>query len=367
MSKLYDFLIVGSGWYGSVCARELTDKGYECLVIDKRNHIGGNCYTKVVEGINVHEYGPHIFHTSNDEVWSYVNKYAEFNNYRHHAVANYEDEIYSLPFNMWTFNKMWNVKTPAEAKAKIESQRFKGIPTNLEEQAKSLVGEEIYQKLIKGYTEKQWLKSAKDLPASIIRRLPVRFTYDNNYFFDKYQGIPVKGYTELFERLLEGIEVQLGVDYFKYKDSLDVNCKSVIYTGPIDRYYDYQFGELEYRPLKFETKVLDTENYQGHSVVNYTSAKVPFTRVIEHKHFNNDDSSKTVITHEYPIEYNRNEEPYYPINDKSNQELYQKYSALAEVECSVHFGGRLAEYKYYDQHQVIESALNFIKNINQKQ
>lgn len=363
MKNKYDFLIVGSGWYGSVCARELTDKGYKCLVIDKRNHIGGNCYTEKVEGINVHKYGAHIFHTSNKNVWDYVNKYTEFNNYRHHVIANYKNEIYSLPFNMWTFNKLWGVKTPEEAKAKIESQRFKGNPSNLEEQAISLVGKEIYEKLIKGYTEKQWLKSAKDLPAFIIKRLPVRFIYDNNYFFDPYQGIPKNGYTEVFENLLEGIEVKLNVDYFKDIENLNSLCDNVIYTGPIDKYYDYKFGELEYRPLKFETEILDMENFQGHSVVNYTAADIPFTRIIEHKHFNNDVSDKTVVTHEYAIEYNKNEEPYYPINDKPNQEIYQKYFELAKTEENVFFGGRLAEYKYYDQHQVIESALNFIKNL----
>ena len=361
--KKYDFLIVGSGWYGSVCARELTDKGFNCLIIDKRDHIGGNCYTKKIEDINVHIYGAHIFHCSNKKIWDYVNKYGEFNNYRHHVIANYKNQIYSLPFNMWTFNKLWGVKTPSEAKAKIESQRFKGNPSNLEEQAISLVGKEIYEKLIKGYTEKQWLKSAKDLPPFIIKRLPVRFVYDNNYFFDTYQGIPKEGYTKLFKKILEGIEVRLNTDYFVHRESLNNIAENIIYTGPIDMFYDYKYGELEYRPLKFETKILDEENFQGHSVVNYTDAEVPFTRIIEHKHFNNDKSKKTVITHEYAIEYNRNEEPYYPINDSLNNETYKKYFALSKLEKNVFFGGRLAEYKYYDQNQVIESALNFIEKL----
>mgnify|MGYP006084180805 FL=1 len=360
MAKEYDFLIVGSGWYGSVCARELTDMGYRCLVIDKRDHIGGNCFTEKVEGINVHKYGPHIFHTSNKVVWEYVNKFAEFNNYRHHVVANYKGELYSLPFNMWTFNKLWGVITPEEARAKIESQTFLGDPTNLEEQAISLVGTEIYQKLIKGYTEKQWLKSAKDLPAFIIKRLPVRFVYDNNYFFDTFQGIPKNGYTQVFEKLLEGIDVKLNLDYFIDKDTLDSLSQNIIYTGPIDKYYDYKFGDLQYRPLKFKTKILDKENFQGHSVVNYTSSDIPYTRIIEHKHFNNDVSDKTVVTREYPIEYSKDEEPYYPLNDKPNQKKYQKYFKLSQKENNIFFGGRLAEYKYYDQHQVIESALGFV-------
>jgi len=360
---MYDYLIIGSGIYGAITARELTDKGYNCLVIEKRAHYGGNCYTTKLHDINVHVYGAHIFHTSNTEVWEYVNRFVEFNTYRHHVVANYKDEIYSLPFNMWTFNKLWNINTPAEAKQIIESQRYKDTPTNLEEQALALVGTDVYEKLIKGYTEKQWMKSSKELPAFIIKRLPVRFTYDNNYFFDIYQGIPKNGYTELFEKLLDGIDVKLNTDYFKDRETYNTLAKKIIYTGPIDKFYDYQFGELEYRPLKFEHQVLDYDNYQGHSVVNYTDSDIPYTRIIEHKHFNNDTSNKTVITKEYPIEWNRNEEPYYPINDISNQETYLKYKALADNELDVIFGGRLAEYKYYDMHQVVESALTFCKSV----
>jgi UDP-galactopyranose mutase len=303
---MYDYLIIGSGVYGSVTARELTDKGYKCLVIEKRSHIGGNCYTTKLHDINIHVYGAHIFHTSNKEVWDYVNRFVEFNTYRHHVVANYKDEIYSLPFNMWTFNKLWDINTPNEARQIIESQRYKDVPANLEEQALSLVGKDVYEKLIKGYTEKQWMKSSKELPAFIIKRLPVRFTYDNNYFFDVYQGIPKNGYTELFEKLLDGIDIKLNTDYFKDKEYYNTLAKKIIYTGPIDKFYDYEYGELEYRPLKFEHQVLDYDNHQGHSVVNYTDSDIPYTRIIEHKHFNNDISDKTVITKEYPIEWNRN-------------------------------------------------------------
>jgi len=360
---MYDYLIVGSGMYGSVVARELTDKGYNCLVIEKRNHIGGNCYTTKINNINVHLYGAHIFHTSNKIVWDYVNKFVEFNNYKHHVLANYKDEIYSLPFNMWTFNKLWNINTPLEAKKIIELQRYKGTPKNLEEQALYLVGTDVYQKLIKGYTEKQWMKSAKELPPFIIKRLPVRFTYDNNYFFDTYQGIPKNGYTEFFEKLLCGITVKLNTDYFDDRENYNKLAKKIIYTGPIDKYYDYKFGDLEYRPLKFEHQTLDCDNYQGHSVINYTDINIPYTRIIEHKHFNNDISNKTIITKEYPIEWNRNKESYYPINDIINQNLYLKYKKLADTEKNVIFGGRLAEYKYYDMHQVIESALFFCNTV----
>jgi len=359
----YDYLIIGSGLFGSICARELTDKGYKCLIIEKRNHIGGNCYTEKVENINTHKYGAHIFHTSNKEVWDYVNKFVEFNSYRHHVLANYKNEIYSLPFNMFTFNKLWNINTPEEAKHIIEQQKFLGDPANLEEQALSLVGKDVYKKLIKGYTEKQWMKSCKELPAFIIKRLPVRFTYDNNYFFDPYQGIPKNGYTELFEKLLSNIEIKLNTDFFTDRNYFNLLAKNIIYTGPIDKFYNYCFGGLEYRPLKFEHITLNQENYQGHSVVNYTEKEIPYTRIIEHKHFNNDTSSKTIITKEYPIEWNKNEEPYYPINDVLNQEKYIKYKSLADQEKNIIFGGRLAEYKYYDMHQVIESALNKIKEI----
>ncbi len=358
---MYDYLIIGSGLFGSVCARELTDAGYRCLVIEKRNHIGGNCYTEKIEGIHVHKYGPHIFHTSNEKIWNYVNKFVEFNNYRHHAIANYKGEIYSLPFNMFTFNKLWGVVTPEEAIAKIEEQRFKGTPTNLEEQALSSVGKDVYLKLIKGYTEKQWMKSAKELPPFIIKRLPVRFTYDNNYYFDTYQSIPKNGYTELFEKLLEDIEVRLNLNYLEDRENFNSLAKKIIYTGPIDVFYDYVFGDLEYRPLRFEEKILPQENYQGHSLVNYTDKDTPYTRIIEHKHFNSDKSDKTVVTKEYPIEWIKGGEPFYPINDEINQTKFLKYKELANQEKNIIFGGRLAVYKYYDMHQVIDSALEAVK------
>jgi UDP-galactopyranose mutase len=360
----YDYLIVGSGLFGSICARELTDLGLKCLVVEKREHIGGNCYTKKIEGIDVHVYGAHIFHTSNKETWDYVNRFVEFNNYRHHVIGNYKNTLYSLPFNMFTFNKLWGVNTPEEAKNKIDSQKFEGVPTNLEEQALSIVGEDVYNKLIKGYTEKQWMKSPKELPSSIIKRLPVRFTFDNNYFFDTYQGIPKNGYTELFEKLLDNIEVKLNTDFFDDVDYYKSISSHIIYTGPIDRYFNYSLGNLEYRPLRFETEIVDTENYQGHSVINFTDIDVPYTRIIEHKHFNVSESKKTVITKEYPIEWDINQEPYYPINDKENQLLYEKYKQLSLKETNVFFGGRLAEYKYYDMNQVVDSALEFIHNIS---
>jgi UDP-galactopyranose mutase len=366
MSREFDFLIIGSGWYGAVCARELTNKGYKCLVIEKRDHIGGNCYTEKKEGINVHKYGAHIFHTSDKYIWDYVKGFADFNNYRHHVVANYQDELYSLPFNMWTFNKLWGVNTPEQARLKIESQSFKGDVTNFEEQALSTLGEEIYKKFVKGYTEKQWLKSAKDLPAFLIKRIPVRFTFDNNYFFDKFQGIPINGYTEIFDKLLNGIEVRLNNNYFDNREMFNSLAKNIIYTGPIDRYYDYKYGALEYRPLRFETETLDIENYQGHSVVNYTSSEIPYTRIIEHKHFNNDVSQRTIVTKEFPIPFSRESELFYPLNDIINQNIYNKYFSLSSHEEHVFFGGRLAEYKYYDQHQVIRAALDFVKDIESK-
>lgn len=359
---MYDYLIVGSGFFGSICARELTDSGKKVCVIENRNHIGGNCYTSNRDGINVHDYGPHIFHTSNERVWEWINQYVEFNDFTLRPVANYKGEIYSLPFNMWTFSKLWDITHPYEAKEIIEEQSsYIDEPQNLEEQAIKLVGRDVYEKLIKGYTEKQWRKEATELPKEIIKRLPVRFTYDNNYFNDKYQGIPIGGYTQIFDKLLEGIDVKLETDFFT---SELPKHKKVIYTGPIDRYFDYKFGELEYKTTKFEHKKIDTDNYQGVVMMNYTDKEIPFTRTIEHKHFENIESESTWVTWEFPTEYVANEtEPYYPVNDKENTKIYKKYKNLADKEKNVIFGGRLAEYKYYDMHQVIESALDFTKTI----
>jgi len=359
---MYDYLIVGAGFYGSICAHELTKAGKKVLVIDNRSHIGGNCYTENRDEINIHIYGPHIFHTSNEEVWKWVNQFAEFNNYINTPVANYKGEIYSLPFNMWTFNKLWGVTTPEEAKKKIKEQSLilTGEPTNLEEQAISLVGLDVYEKLIKHYTAKQWRKDPEFLPKEIIKRLPVRFTYDNNYFNDRYQGIPIGGYTQIFEKLLEGIDVRLNCDYFK--DTLPEFDK-VIYTGPIDKFFDYRFGELEYKTTRFDHVKINTENYQGSAIMNYTDKDTEYTRTIEHKHFEKDNKTdSTWVTWEYPTEYNSQKtEPYYPVNDDENNKKYQKYKLASDDLKDIHFGGRLAEYKYYDMHQVIESALNFIK------
>ena len=359
---MYDYLIVGSGFFGSICAYELNRKGFKVCVIDNRNHIGGNCYTSNRDGINVHDYGPHIFHTSNEEVWKWINQFVEFNHFRLSPVANYKGELYSLPFNMWTFSQMWQVTTPDEAKALIRQQSDEiGEPTNLEEQAIKFVGKDVYNKLIKGYTEKQWKKPCKELPKEIIKRLPVRFTYDNNYFNDKYQGIPIGGYTQIFEKLLEGIDVKLNTDYFN--DELPEHNK-VIYTGPIDKFYNYKFGELEYKTTRFEHNQLDTPNYQGCAIMNYTDSETPYTRTIEHKHFEFGDSDTTWVTHEYPIEYDaKTTEPYYPVNDSENNDKYNLYKSLVNSEKNVIFGGRLAEYKYYDMHQVIESALKKINEI----
>ena len=354
---MYDYLIVGAGMFGSVCARELTDNGHRCLVIDKRNHIAGNAYTENLDGINVHKYGAHIFHTSNKKIWDYVNKFAEFNQYRHTVIANYENDIYPLPFNMFTFNKIWGVTTPNDAKKKIESQRATENPTNLEEQSISLVGEDIYKILIKGYTEKQWGRKCKELPSSIIKRLPVRFVWNNDYFDDVYQGIPIGGYTKMFEKMLEGIEVKTDIDYFINKNHWDSLANKVIFTGKIDEYYDYKFGELEYRSLKFYTKVLNEKDFQGNSVVNYTGGNIPHTRIIEHKHFEFGEQDNTVITYEYPDDWDKTKVPYYPVNDDKNNKIYKKYKELANNDDKVVFGGRLAEYKYYDMHQVVGSAL----------
>lgn len=360
---MYDYLIVGSGFFGSICAYELSKKGYKVCVIESRDHIGGNCYTQNEDNINIHKYGPHIFHTSNEKVWNWINQFVSFNNFTLRPVANYKGEIFSLPFNMWTFSKLWNITHPEEAKKIIEEQS-KGIdkPTNLEEQAIKLVGKDVYKKLIKGYTAKQWRKDPKELPKEIIKRLPVRFNYDNNYFNDKYQGIPIGGYTQIFEKLLEGIDTYLNTDYFT--DNLPEHNK-VIYTGPIDKFYKYQFGELEYKTTEFHTFKIRTLNHQGIAMMNYTDLETEYTRVIEHKHFEPDiESDVTWVTYEYPTEYDPStSEPYYPVNDNVNNKKYLQYKELADKESNIFFGGRLAEYKYYDMHQVIESALNFVKKL----
>ena len=364
--KLYDFLIVGAGLYGAVFAQIAHERGKRCLVIDSRPHIAGNIYTEDVEGIAVHRYGAHIFHTNDEAVWRYVTRFAEFNHFVNSPVANYQGRLYNLPFNMNTFYAMWGVTTPVEAAAKIEEQRRSaGVtdPKNLEEQAISLVGFDIYERLIKGYTEKQWGRSCRELPTSIIKRLPVRFRFDNNYFNAKYQGIPTEGYTKLVERLLEGTEVRLNSDYFVDRAELDALVEHIIFTGPIDRYFDYCYGALEYRRVRFETEVLDKENYQGVAVVNYTEREVPYTRIIEHKHFVFGNQSKTVISREYPAEWQIGEEPYYPINDERNQRLYRRYKAKADSLTKVTFGGRLGSYKYYDMDKIVaEAFLNFNAN-----
>ena len=365
MSKKYDYIIVGSGFFGSICAYELNKINKKVLVLESRNHIGGNCYTSNRDGINVHDYGPHIFHTSNEGVWEWINRFVKFNDFVLTPVANYKGEIYSLPFNMWTFSKLWGITHPYEAKKIIETQsNHIDEPKNLEEQAIKLVGTEIYEKLIKGYTEKQWKKSAKLLPKEIIKRLPIRYTYNNNYFNDKYQGIPIGGYTQIFEKLLTGIEVKLNTDFMNNVSQWKEISDKIIYTGPIDKYYDYIYGHLEYKTTNFEHLKKEIDNYQGCAVMNYTEDEVPYTRCIEHKHFENLDTNNTWVTFEYPTDYIPNKtEPYYPVNDQINNEKYNKYKLLSDNERNIYFGGRLAEYKYYDMHQVIESALNLIKKI----
>lgn len=361
----YTYLIVGSGLYGATIAQQAKKAGKSVLVIDKRPNVGGNIYTEKVEGINVHKYGAHIFHTNNKEVWDYVTSFVDFNRFTNSPVANYKGELYSMPFNMYTFNKMWGVVTPEEAAAKIEEQKkeITGEPKNLEEQAISLVGRDIYEKLVKGYTEKQWGRDCKDLPAFIIKRLPVRLTFDNNYFNALYQGIPIGGYTKLIEKMLEGIEVRLNVDYLENKEELDKLAEKVIYTGSIDAYFDYKLGTLEYRSVRFENEILDKPNFQGNAAVNYTDRETPWTRIIEHKWFelgkdeNGNDLPKTVISREYSSEWKLGDEPYYPVNDAKNSALYEQYKALAEAEDNVIFGGRLGEYKYYDMDKTIEVAL----------
>lgn len=363
---MYDYLIVGAGLYGAIFAHEAKNSGKSVLVIDKRNHIGGNIYTESIENIQVHKYGAHIFHTNKKDVWEYANKFAEFNRFTNSPVANYHGELYSLPFNMYTFNKMWGVITPNEAKNKIEEQKRNANitnPTNLEEQAINLVGTDIYEKLVKGYTEKQWGRSCEELPAFIIKRLPVRYTFDNNYFNALYQGIPVGGYTKLIENLLEGIEVQLNTDFLKNKENLANMAHKIIYTGAIDAYFDFKLGPLEYRSVRFETEILDIDNYQGNAVVNYTDRETPWTRIIEHKwfEFGDQNKNKTVISKEFSSEWHVGDEPYYPVNDEKNTLLYKAYKEMADAETSVVFGGRLGEYKYYDMDATIESALAMCK------
>lgn len=359
---LYNYLIVGAGFYGAICAHELKKAGYSCLVIDKRNHIGGNCYTENRDNINIHLYGPHIFHTSNEDVWNWINQFVKFNDFTLRPVANYKGEIYSLPFNMWTFNKLWGVTHPEQARNIIKLQSSEiNEPSNLEEQAIKLVGIDVYEKLIKGYTKKQWRKDPKQLPKEIIKRLPVRFTYDNNYFNDKYQGIPIGGYTQIFEKLLTGIDTQLNVDYLNNKHYYDSVAEKVIYTGPIDAYFDYRYGHLEYKTTDFQHFYYDKDNHQGTAMMNYTDEETKWTRIIEHKHFEFVNVPGTWISYEYPIEYNTSKEPYYPVNDEENNAKYLKYKALASLKENIIFGGRLAEYKYYDMHQVIESALTRVK------
>ena len=373
----YDYLIVGSGLFGAIFAYEANKKGKKCLVIDKRPHIGGNIYTENVEGINVHKYGAHIFHTSNKEVWDYIQQFAEFNRYTNSPVARYKDELYNMPFNMNTFNKLWGVVTPKEAQAKIEEEkRQAGItePKNLEEQAISLVGQTIYEKLVKGYTEKQWGRKCTELPSFIIKRLPVRLIYDNNYFNDKYQGIPIGGYTQIIEKMLKGIDVKLDYDFFEHKDELENIADKIVFTGQIDKYYDYKFGQLEYRSVRFETEELNIDNYQGNAVVNYTDREVPYTRIIEHKHFEQGKQlgnevtegpsvGKTIISKEYSDKWDASKEPYYPINNERNNELYAKYENLAKEDNKVIFGGRLGQYKYYDMDKVIVEALKCVKEV----
>ncbi len=369
--KAYDYLIVGAGLFGAVFAERMTKAGKKCLVIDRRQHIAGNVYSEEIKGIEVHKYGPHVFHTNDSEVWEYVNQFTSFNGFKLGTVANYRGKIYSLPFNMYTFNKMWGVVTPEEAEAKIEDQRKKagiGEPQNLEEQAISLVGTDIYEKLVKGYTEKQWGRPCNELPSFIIKRLPVRFTYDNNYFNALYQGIPIGGYTKLVSNMLKGIEVRLEVDYLKNRAELDALADKVVYTGPIDAYFNYRFGTLEYRLVKFETETLDKPNFQGNAIVNYTDRETPWTRIVEHKWFTfgkdakGKDLSKTVISREYSAEWKPGDEPYYPVNDEKNQKLYGQYLALTEKEPNVIFGGRLGEYRYYDMDQVVRAALTAAKS-----
>lgn len=367
--KKYDYLVVGAGLFGSTFAYEMTRRGKKCLVIDRRNHTGGNIYCENIEGIFSHKYGAHIFHTSNKEIWNYVNHFCEFNHYINTPIANYKGELYNLPFNMNTFTKLWSdVKTPEDAMKKIESQRkefHNKVPSNLEEQAISLVGKDIYEKLIKGYTEKQWGRSARDLPSFIIKRLPVRYTFNNNYFSDPYQGIPKGGYNVIIDEMLKNVDVLLNTDYLSQREYFNSLANQIIYTGMIDEYFHYELGELEYRSLKFETEYFsDIDNYQGNAVINYTDRETPYTRIIEHKHFLFQDIKGTVITHEYPIEWTREKEAYYPMNDEKNNQLYDKYKLLAEKETNVIFAGRLGSYKYYDMDKALYCALELVKSLS---
>ena len=360
-----DYLIVGAGLFGAVCARELKRAGKSVLVIDKRPHVAGNCYTEEIEGINVHKYGAHIFHTSDKEIWEYVNNFVEFNNYVNSPIARYKDELYNMPFNMNTFTKLWrDVFTPQDAKKRIEEERresFTENPKNLEEQAINLVGKTIFEKLVKGYTEKQWGKACTELPSFIIKRLPVRFTFDNNYFNDRYQGIPIGGYTKMVEKMLEGVEVRLNENFLDNKEKYLKEAKKIIYTGAIDEYFEYKFGPLEYRSVRFETEIYDTDNYQGNAVINYTDRDTPYTRVIEHKHFEFGKQEKTIVSREYSSKWEKGQEAYYPLNDEKNNELFKKYKELSVSQDQVIFGGRLGNYKYYDMHNVIREALNLVK------
>lgn len=357
-------MIVGAGIFGSTCAYELTKQGKKCLVIDKRNTIGGNCYTENVDGIHIHKYGAHIFHTNDESLWKYVNQFAEFKQYTHNVIGNYKGEMFTLPFNMWTFNQLWGVNKPEEAKQKLESQTYSGEITNLEEQALSMVGKDVYEKLIKGYTEKQWKRDCKDLPSSIIKRLPVRFTWDSNYFNDKYVGMPVGGYTQIFEKMLEGSTVMLNTNYLDDRLSFDLMANKTIYTGPIDSFFDYKFGRLDYRSLRWETDKLDKDNFQGVPVVNYTDLKVSYTRILEHKWFDHQNQKGTIISYEYPEDYNGVNEPYYPIRDDKNTEIFNKYKDLTKSLKTHIFGGRLGSYVYYDMHQVIAQALKLVRDID---
>jgi UDP-galactopyranose mutase len=360
----YDYLIVGAGIFGSTCAYELTKRGKKCLVIDKRDVIGGNCHTENVDGIHVHKYGAHIFHTNDKNLWDYVNQFAEFRQYTHNVIANYKGEMFTLPFNMWTFNQLWKVNEPEEAKQILMSQTYSGEITNLEEQALSMVGKDVYEKLIKGYTEKQWNRPCDELPSSIIKRIPVRFTWDSNYFNDKFVGMPVGGYTQIFEKMLEGCDVMLNTNYFNDQLSFDLMAETTIYTGPIDTFFGYKYGKLEYRSLNWVTKKLEQDNFQGVPVMNYTDSEIPFTRILEHKWFDPQNQKGTIVSYEYPTNYDGTNEPYYPIRDGKNVEIYEKYKDLTKSLKTHIFGGRLGSYVYYDMHQVIAQALKLIKDLD---